>query len=63
MNGATLDLTGHEETTTVDLSGTQINIIVPSNSNISSLDLGSPNMISIANPMILTQNNVTIESS
>ena len=34
-----------------------------SNSNISSLDLGSPNTISIESPMTLTQSNVTIESS
>jgi hypothetical protein len=64
LNGQTLDLSNNIKVTTVDTSGTTINVILPSNdSPITTYSVGSPTSISITNPTSLTASGVTIESS
>jgi hypothetical protein len=54
-----LDLTNCPNITTLNLTGTQVGVIL-AGSSVTSLALGSPSLVSITNPVSLTAANVSI---
>lgn len=59
----TIDLTSLENITSVDASGTTVNISIPENSDITKYELGTPTTISIKNPISLAVANTKIDNS
>ena len=58
-----IDVSSLTKLTTLNLGGTTINAILPTNSVISTLHLGSPTQISINTPTALLPAGITIDSS
>lgn len=58
-----VDLTGATGVTSLDLRGTNCGVIVPQNSEITTLQLGTPVSVSINQPTSLTSSNISIQSS
>jgi hypothetical protein len=59
----TIDLTSLENITSVDASGTTVNISIPENSDITKYELGTPTIISIKNPTSLAVANTKVDNS
>ena len=58
----TIDLSMCPNIDQVDASGTTVNITIPTGSNITKYELGTPTEISIVNPTVLTPQNVQVDS-
>ena len=59
----TLDLTNCTSITSVDASGTTLNITLPSGTGITSYSLGTPTAINLINPTSITPTQVTVTDS
>lgn len=57
-----IDLSTNTEILQVDARGTSLNVILPTNSKIVSLKLGSPSAIEIDSPTVLDSENVLVDS-
>lgn len=67
INGCTgltedIDLTHNSNITSVDASGTTINVMIPENSKITTYKLGTPTEVSIVNPTSLIASGVTVQN-
>lgn len=58
----TVDFTTCPNVTTIDFRGSRAGISLPSGSAVTMVQLGSPGYISITNPIVLTNDDVSIES-
>lgn len=56
-----IDLSMCENITSVDASGTNINVLIPENSGITTYELGMPTQVSIINPTDLTASGILVD--
>ena len=63
ISTGSIDLTNNLAVTSIDLEDTGLGIIVPQNSELTTLKLGSPATISINNPKHLSQSGVSMQSA
>ena len=59
----TINLENASQLTSLDTRGTTLGVNIPENSRISTLKLGTPNIITINSPTVLNSDGVTIEDS
>lgn len=59
----TIDLSNCQNLTTVNTTGTTLNIVIPENSGITSYSVGAPTEISMINPTSITPAQVTVSDS
>ena len=59
----TIDLSMCTDLEEVDVSGTTINVAVPTGTKITKYELGTPTAVSIINPTSINPTNVAVDSS